>query len=155
MKKLVLVLVTVGAVLAAALIPAGPPVVAAAPGFGTAVSALRQSTWQTNAPVNAIAIAGDNVFVGGLFTRVRPPGKPAGTGEAARTYLAAFSRTSGNAGGFAPKLNGPVWSIAASSDKKWIVVGGDFTTVNGQPRNRIAMFNAATGALSSFRPSVN
>jgi hypothetical protein len=141
--------------LAAALIPAGPPVVAALTGFSTAVSAVKQNSWQTNKPVNAIAIAGNNVFVGGLFTRVRPPGKPVGQGEAVRTYLAAFSRTSGNAGSFAPKLNGPVWSIATSLDKKWIVVGGDFTTVNGQPRNRLAMFNVATGALSSFAPSVN
>jgi hypothetical protein len=155
MKKLVLVVATAAAVLAAALIPAGPPVEAALVGFGTSVSAVKQSSWQTNAPVNAIAIAGNNVFVGGRFTRVRPPGKPAGQGEAVRTYLASFSRTSGNASSFAPKLNGPVWSIATSLDQKWIVVGGDFTTVNGQPRNRIAMFNVATGALSSFRPSVN
>ncbi|GAB3819275.1 fibronectin type III domain-containing protein [Kribbella italica] len=155
MKKLVLVLVTAAAVLAAALIPAGPPVVAAAPGFGTAVSALRQSTWQTNKPVNAVAIAGNNVFVGGLFTRVRPPGKAVGQGEAVRTYLASFSRTSGNASSFKPVLNGAVYSIAVSLDQKWVVVGGDFTTVNGQPRNRIAMFNAASGALTSFRPSVN
>ncbi|TWD83297.1 beta-propeller uncharacterized protein DUF5122 [Kribbella amoyensis] len=155
MKKLVLALVTVGAVVAAALIPAGPPVQAASPGFGTAVSALKQSSWQTNAPVNAVAVAGGSVFIGGLFSRVRPPGKPAGQGEAVRTYIASFNRTTGNASSFAPKLNGPVWSIAASLDQKWIVVGGDFTTVNGQPRNRIAMFNAATGALSSFRPSVS
>ncbi|ADB31812.1 hypothetical protein Kfla_2747 [Kribbella flavida DSM 17836] len=155
MKKLVLVLLTAGAVVAVALIPPGAPVVAAGSGFGTAVSAVRQSSWQTNAPVNAIAIAGNTVFVGGRFTRVRPPGKPAGQGEAVRTYLAAFSRSTGAASSFAPKLNGTVWSIATSLDQKWIVVGGDFTTVNGQPRNRIAMFNAATGALSSFRPSVN
>jgi hypothetical protein len=154
MKKLVLLLVTAAAVLAAALIPAGPPVVAAAPGFGSAVSALKQNSWQTNGSVNAIAIAGNNVYVGGLFSRVRPPGKPAGQGEAVRTYLASFSRTTGNATSFAPVLNGSVWSIATSLDGKWVVVGGDFTTVNGKPRHRIAMFSAATGALSSFSPSV-
>jgi hypothetical protein len=155
MKKLVLLLVTAAAVLAAALIPAGPPVAAAAPGFGSAVSAVRQNSWQTNGSVNAIAVAGNNVYVGGLFTKVRPPGKPAGQGEAARTYLASFSRTSGNASSFAPALNGAVWSIATSLDGKWVVVGGDFTTVNGKDRHRIAMFNAATGALSSFSPSVS
>ncbi|TDO43336.1 hypothetical protein EV643_11878 [Kribbella sp. VKM Ac-2527] len=155
MKKLVLIGVTVVAVVAAALIRPGAPVEAAAPGYGSAVSAVKQNSWQTNKPVNALAIAGGSVFVGGLFTRVRPPGKPAGQGEAVRTYLAAFSRTTGNATSFAPTLNGAVWSIAPSLDGKWIVVGGDFTTVNGKPRHRIAMFNAATGALASFAPSVS
>jgi hypothetical protein len=154
MKKLVLLLVTAAAVLAAALIPAGPPVAAAGPGFGSAVSAVKQNSWQTNGSVNAVAIAGDNVYIGGLFTRVRPPGKPAGQGEAVRTYLASFSRTSGNASSFKPVLNGAVWSIAISLDAKWVVVGGDFTTVNGLPRHRIAMFSTATGALTSFSPSV-
>ena len=155
MKKLVLLLVTAAAVLAAALIPAGPPVVAAAPGFGSAVSAVKQNSWQTNGSVNAIAIAGNNVYVGGLFTRVRPPGKPAGQGEAVRSYLASFSRTTGNASSFAPVLNGAVWSIATSLDGKWVVVGGDFTTVNNKPRHRIAMFSTATGALApNFAPSV-
>src|SRR3977135_3421327 len=119
MKKLVLLLVTAAAVLAAALVPAGPPGAAAAPGFGTAVSAVKQNSWQTNGSVNAIAIAGNNVYVGGLFTRVRPPGKPAGQGEAVRSYLASFSRTPGNASSFAPVLNGAVWSIATSLDGKW------------------------------------
>ena len=154
MKKLVLVLVTAAAVVAAALIPAGPPVVAATPGFASAVSAVKQSSWQTNNSVNAIAIAGNNVFVGGLFTRVRPPGKPAGQGEATRTYLASFSKSSGGVSSFAPVLNGPVYSIAVSLDQKWVVVGGDFTTVNGKARHRIAMFNVATGALASLAPSV-
>jgi hypothetical protein len=154
MKKLVLLLATAAAVLAAALIPAGPPVAAAGPGFGSAVSAVNQNSWQTNGSVNAVAIAGNNVYIGGLFTRVRPAGKPAGQGEAVRPYLAMFSRTTGNATSFAPVLNGAVWSIAISLDGNWVVVGGDFTTVNGQTRNRIAMFSTATGALSTFKPSV-
>lgn len=153
MKKLVLVLVTVVAVVAAALIPPGRPVVAAGPGFASAVSAVRQPSWQTNASVNAVGIAGGLTFIGGLFTHVRPPDKPAGQGDVRRTYLAAFYQSSGQATAWAPTLNGPVWSIAVSQDGQWVVVGGDFTSVNGQPRNRIAMFNNK-GQLTSFKPGV-
>ena len=149
MKKLVLALVTGAAVLAAALIPSGPPVEAATPGFASAVSAIKQTSWQTNNSVNAIAISGNTVFAGGLFTRIRQPGKPAGQGEAARSYVAAFNRTTGAPTSFAPVLNGPVYSIATSPDGNWVVIGGDFTTVNGVKRSKIAMFSVVTGKMVS------
>ncbi|WP_433166880.1 fibronectin type III domain-containing protein [Kribbella sp. CA-247076] len=156
MKKAVLVVVTAAAVVAAAVVPSGRPVEAASPGFASAVSAVKQTTWQTNASVNALAVAGDTVYAGGLFTRIRQPGKSLGEGDAARTYLAAFDRTTGAPTRFAPKLNGAVWTIAASPDGKWVVIGGDFTTVNGQPRKRIAMFSVATGQLvAGWDPAVN
>ncbi|GAA1561395.1 hypothetical protein GCM10009789_13310 [Kribbella sancticallisti] len=156
MKKLVLAVVTAAAVLGAALIPSGPPVVAATSGFGSAVSAIKQLSWQTNSSVNALAVSGNTVFAGGLFTRIRQPGKPAGQGEAARTYIAAFNRTTGAPTAFAPKLNGAVWSIATSPDGNWVVIGGDFTTVNGLPRKHIAMFSVVTGKLvAAWDPAVN
>jgi hypothetical protein len=155
MKKLVLAVVTTAAVLAAALIPSGPPVQAANGGFGSAVSAIKQTSWQTNSSVNALATAGNTVYAGGLFTRIRQPGKAAGQGEAVRTYVAAFNRTTGAPLAFAPKLNGAVWAIATSPDNKWVVIGGDFTTVNGLKRNHIAMFSVATGRLvAAWAPSV-
>ncbi|MFI6679328.1 fibronectin type III domain-containing protein [Kribbella sp. NPDC050470] len=147
MKKYVFALVTAAAVVAAALIPSGPPVEAATPGFASAVSAIKQTSWQTNNSVNALAISGNTVFAGGLFTKIRQPGKPAGQGEATRTYIAAFNRTTGAPTAFAPKLNGPVYSIATSPDGNWVVIGGDFTTVNGIKRSKIAMFSVVTGKL--------
>ncbi|MFI6825614.1 fibronectin type III domain-containing protein [Kribbella sp. NPDC050241] len=147
MKKLVLAIVTGAAVVAAALIPSGPPVVAAAPGFGSAVSAIKQTSWQTNNSVNTLAIAGNTVFAGGLFTRIRPPGKAAGQGEVVRTYVAAFDRTTGAPTTFAPTLNGPVYSIATSPDGKWVVIGGDFTVANGLKRSKIAMYSTVTGRI--------
>ncbi|MET9310264.1 fibronectin type III domain-containing protein [Kribbella sp. NPDC003505] len=148
MKKLVLAAITVVAVVAAALIPSGPPVEAAQPGFASAVSAIKQTSWQTNNSVNALAIAGNTVFAGGLFTRLRQPGMASGQApEAVRTYVAAFDRTTGKPTAFAPTLNGPVYAIATSPDGKWVVIGGDFTTVNGIRRSKIAMFSVATGKL--------
>ncbi|MFK4085979.1 fibronectin type III domain-containing protein [Kribbella sp. NPDC020789] len=149
MKKLVLAVVTAAAVVAAALIPSGPPVQAASKGFGSAVSAVRQTAWQTNSSVNALAIAGNTVYAGGLFTRIRPPGAAKGVRESVRTYVAAFNKTTGAPTTFAPKLNGAVYSIATSPDGKWVVVGGDFTTVNGVKRSKIAMFSVATGQLAA------
>jgi len=164
MKKTVLVLVTTAAVVAAALIPSGPPVAAATgskssrtpAGFGSALSAVEQPTWQTNGSVNTLAVAGDTVFAGGLFTRIRPPGSSLAQGDAARKYLAAFDRTTGAPTRFAPKVNGAVWSIATSADGRWVVIGGDFTSVNDQPRQHIAMLNVATGNLvAGWDPAVN
>ncbi|WP_350278150.1 fibronectin type III domain-containing protein [Kribbella sp. HUAS MG21] len=166
MKKAFLAAGTAAAVLAAALVPSGPATQAAtqaatrvqsAPrGFGASVSSVQQNSWQTNASVNAVAVAGNLVFAGGLFTRVRPPGKPRGTGDAARKYFAVFDRTTGVPTRFAPQVNGPVWSVAVSPDGRRVVIGGDFTSVDGAPRSRIAMFDVATGKLvAGWDPAVN
>ncbi|MET9315671.1 fibronectin type III domain-containing protein [Kribbella sp. NPDC003505] len=163
MKKAVLGVVTAAAVVAAALVPSGPSVQAATrsaasapPGFGSALSSVQQSSWQTNASVNAVAVAGNLVFAGGLFTRVRPPGKARGVGDAARKYFAVFDRTTGVPTRFAPKVNGPVWSVATSPDGKRVVIGGDFTVVDGAPRSRVAMFDVGTGKLvAGWDPVVN
>ncbi|MEV6269176.1 fibronectin type III domain-containing protein [Kribbella sp. NPDC051936] len=163
MKKAVLGAVTAAAVVAAALVPSGPSVQAATrsaasapPGFGSALSSVQQSSWQTNASVNAVAVAGNLVFAGGLFTRVRPPGKARGVGDAARKYFAVFDRTNGAPTRFAPKVNGPVWSVATSPDGKRVVIGGDFTVVDGVARSRVAMFDVGTGKLvAGWDPAVN
>ncbi|WUJ75670.1 PQQ-like beta-propeller repeat protein [Kribbella soli] len=165
MKKAVLAVVTGAAVVAAALVPSGPAVQAAEtagrahtapPGFGSALSSVQQTSWQTNASVNAVAVAGNLVFAGGLFTRVRPPGKARGVGDAARKYFVVLNRTTGVPTRFAPQVNGPVWSVATSPDGRWVVIGGDFTVVDGVPRSRVAMFDVATGKLvSGWDPVVN
>jgi hypothetical protein len=162
MKKAVLTVVTGAAVVAAALVPSGPVVQAAteahsAPrGFGSALSSVQQASWQTNASVNSVAVAGDLVFAGGLFTRVRPPGKARGVGDAPRKYFVVLNRTTGVPTRFAPQVDGPVWSVATSPDGRRVVIGGDFTTVDGVARSHIAMFDVATGKLvTGWDPVVN
>ena len=57
---------------------------------------------------------------------------------------------------FNPVLDGQVYAVAASADGSRIYIGGDFTTINGVTRNRIAAFDTATGALvSNWHPSVS
>ncbi|HZX08897.1 LamG-like jellyroll fold domain-containing protein [Kribbella sp.] len=121
------------------------------------LSAVNSSSWQTNASVQGLAVAGGKAYAGGRFTSVRPPGAAAGTGEVAQAYLAAFDAGTGAlVSSFNPVLNGQVYAVAASADGSRIFVGGDFTTVDGQTRNRIAAFDTATGALvANWKPSVS
>src|SRR4051812_31065245 len=75
------------AVVAAALIVVGTigqPIAEAAP---VQYSPTPIAGWSTNAPVKAVLIVGDTVYVGGDFTQVRPPG---GGAAIARTRLAGF-----------------------------------------------------------------
>ncbi len=144
----------VGALIASAgvLVLAQP-----AQSVSASLSALDSPVWQTNASVQGIAVAAGKAYVGGRFTSVRPPGSPLGTNEVAQANLAAFDATTGNlVAAFNPVLNGQVYAVAASADGSRIFVGGDFTTVNGVTRNRIAAFDTATGALvANWKPSVS
>lgn len=47
-----------------------------------------------------------------------------------------------------PVTNGDVWSIAGYGNT--IFIGGSFTTVNGQARDKLAAFDATTGTLTSL-----
>ena len=47
-----------------------------------------------------------------------------------------------------------VYSIAVQADGK-ILAGGDFTSIGGQTRNRIARLDATTGLADSFNPNAN
>ena len=46
------------------------------------------------------------------------------------------------------------YSIVVQADGK-ILVGGAFTSIGGQPRNRIARLDATTGLADSFDPNAN
>ncbi len=144
----------VGTLLAGALVVTlAPP----AHSVEASLAATNSSTWQTNASVQGLAVAAGKAYAGGRFTSVRPPGAAPGTGEVAQAYLAAFDAGTGAlVSTFNPVLNGQVYAVAASADGSRIFVGGDFTTVNGQTRNRIAAFDTATGALvANWKPSVS
>lgn len=121
------------------------------------LSAVASSAWQTNASVQGIAVAAGKAYVGGRFTSVRPPGAAAGTNEVGQAYFAAFDANTGDlVTSFTPVLNGQVYAVAASADGSRVFIGGDFTTVDGVTRNRIAAFDTATGALvTNWKPSVS
>jgi outer membrane protein assembly factor BamB len=107
----------------------------------------RISSWNpgTNGVVRAIAVAGNRVYIGGNFTNA---------GGLARNWVAAVDAATGavdatwnpNAGGgvtFAPG----VYSILPAGSS--VYVGGDFSSIGGQFRNRIARVNTTTGAADA------
>lgn len=101
-------------------------------------------------------IVGNTVYVAGKFGNARPAGAAPGTQQTQRRNLLAYNLTTGALiTSFAPDLNAQALVVTASPDGSRIYVGGDFTTANGQTRNRVAAYDTATGALvGSFRPSV-
>lgn len=149
-RRTTAVLVALGVVAGGlAVAPTGP-----ASGLGTTVPAVASSALQTNAKVRALAPVGGKVFLGGEFTKVRPSGAAAGTNETTRTYLAAATASTGALDtSFNHTLDGIVRALAVSLDGTTLYVGGDFTRVDGAVRNRLAAFNVATGALTSWAPS--
>jgi uncharacterized delta-60 repeat protein len=98
--------------------------------------------------IRAIAVqADDKILVGGYFTSI---------GGQARHDIARLNATTGLADSFNPNVsgNGAVSSIAIQADSK-ILVGGDFTNIGGQARNRIARLDASVGLADSFDPEAN
>lgn len=137
-------------------LPAHADTAPAAPSTPVTVSADPLPTAQINGVAWNQQIVGNTVFVGGNFTSARPAGSPAGTNEVARTHLLSYNLTTGALLPWAPSLNGQVKDLAVSPDQQTLYVAGQFTTVNGQSRYRVASFDVATGALKSgFQPVVN
>jgi hypothetical protein len=65
----------------------------------------------------------------------------------------AYNLASGVMTSFAPVMNSQVRALAVSPDGSILYAGGDFTSVNGVNRYRLAAFSTATGALlPSFAP---
>ncbi|GAA3397441.1 fibronectin type III domain-containing protein [Cryptosporangium minutisporangium] len=131
-----------------------------------------QPTWQTNGTVWAVTHVAGVVYIGGSFSTVRPPGAAPGTREVARDNLAAFDARTGNLLPLSHRFASPrhafsdskpdvtcdvdwdaqvytcdtIYRIKASPDGSTIYVAGDFTTVDGQARSKIAAFPTANAA---------
>ncbi len=131
----------------------------APPAAGTpaTVSADALPTVQINGVVWAQVTVGTTVYATGSFTQARPAGAAAGTNQTGRANLLAYNITTGALiTTFNHSLNGQGLAIAASPNGSRVYVGGEFTTVDGQARNRIAAFDTATGALvAGFAPNLN
>ncbi|MFC7220040.1 DNRLRE domain-containing protein [Streptomyces polyrhachis] len=106
-------------------------------------------THQTNGVVWALAQSGGQVFAGGTFSAVRPPGAAAGTSESPAVNFVALDAATG-----APtscKLSFTIGSgvatvraLAVSPDGSTLYAGGNFGTVNGVSRSRVAAIDIPT-----------
>ncbi|WP_181019666.1 hypothetical protein [Nonomuraea typhae] len=102
--------------------------------------------------VNAIALVGGTVVVGGSFSEVADAGR---TTTYPRANVFAFELATGRVlPGFAPVVDGPVHALAAGAGST-VYVGGDFPAVNRSRARALARLNLADGSLvRGFTPRV-
>ena len=94
-----------------------------------------------DASVNSIVVTDDAVYVGGVFSRAN---------GVARTRLAAFSPADGSLLAWAPTANRNVKAMTVSPDGSRIIVGGQFSTINGAVSPGTGSIDAVTGTLYPF-----
>lgn len=119
-----------------------------------------QTPWaQPNGRVTAIARVNNVVYLGGKFTQVTDTD---GTTVLNRNHLAAVSALDGHVLAWNPGANSVVRALAVSSDGTTIYIGGDFTTLGGAPRSRLAAEAAiaptsttTTGTLRRWAPKAD
>lgn len=107
------------------------------------------STWNPNAnsSVRALVAGSSALYVGGQFTTI---------GGQARNRLALLSYVNGTADpAFNPNANSLVLTLTLDAPNNTLYVGGQFTSVDGQARNRIAAVNATTGTATAWSPNAN
>lgn len=131
------------------------PAAALSPGLTFSADSL--PTWQTNGVVRAVAAANGRVVAVGEFTQIRPGAGQSGSTQNV-TGLAIFDAATGQpttcqlpaalSGGTAR-----LYAAEASPDGQTVVVGGNFNSIGGVGRTRIAEINPTTCAVTSFNVS--
>lgn len=109
------------------------------------------TAWDPTADSDVITLAlaadGSTIYAGGSFFNI---------GGAARNNLAAINTATGLATAWNPAsawtYNSVQAIVVAGST---IYVGGSFTTIGGQARNRLAAIDATTGNATSWNPAPN
>ncbi len=127
--------------LAAVPSPAGADIPSAVPGKTPAI---------VDGEVYALAKVGSTMVVGGNFTQARSWGS--GT-AVARSGILAFDTASGQlVSGFAPVLDGTVYSLVPGPVANTVLAAGTFKKVNGKSYGRVVLLNTVTGArVKSFK----
>ena len=117
------------------------------------------SPWATpNGRVLTIARVNGVVYIGGKFTQVIDTNGTVLT----RNHLAAISAADGHVLPWNPGANNFVRALAISTDGKTVYIGGDFTSLGGAARTRLAAEAAiaptstsTTGTLRSWAPAAD
>lgn len=105
---------------------------------------LNGRTIEGNSQGQAFAEIGDTIYVGGNFTAATQ--RSTGT-SVPRAGVAAFDKNTGELRqAFNVELNEQVKALLALPNGK-LLIGGDFTTVNGQPRVGTVLVDPVTGAV--------
>jgi hypothetical protein len=100
-----------------------------------------------NSDVQAFTESRGRMFVGGNFARVQRGGNATGSDRVDQPYLAAFDADTATwVPGFRPTFNDQVHALATLPDGT-VVVGGEFTRVNGTSSPGIVALDPITGAI--------
>lgn len=92
-----------------------------------------------NSNVYALATTGGRLLVGGSFSAI---------GGASRSRFAVLSTATGAVSSIAPRFDGSLASVGATSDGRLLIAGGAFTTVDGVAQRWAAVLDGTTGALA-------
>ncbi|MDK7339731.1 fibrinogen-like YCDxxxxGGGW domain-containing protein [Pauljensenia sp. UMB0018B] len=104
---------------------------------------LNGSVREGNIQVQAFAQVGSTMYVGGNFTGVKQGEKGA---EISSRGLAAFDVATGDFTGQTFDFNAQVKALLALPDGR-LLVGGDFTRVNGEAHSGTVVINPSTGQI--------
>lgn len=113
---------------------------------GQALAGWQADTVGTRPDVNSLAVHGDRLYVGGVFT---------GIDGTTRKRLVALDASSGDViTGFRPNPSGGVREVVVSPDGSKVYAGGGFGKIGGSLRTiSVAELLASTGAATSFHPT--
>lgn len=105
------------------------------------------AAWHPNTDgyVSDLALSGSTLYLGGDFEAVAA--QP-------RHHLAALSASTGQLTAWNPDPSGGfdlIHDLAVAGTT--VYVGGDFSTISGQPRQSLAAVNATTGAATAWNPN--
>lgn len=111
----------------------------------------RPNSWNTlisngaqTASVQALAIQGNTLYVGGRFNFIG--GQP-------RQNIAALQLSNGSATSWNPGASSNVQTLAVNETT--VYAGGQFTNIGGQARNRIAALDINTGNATFWNPNAD
>jgi Domain of unknown function (DUF5122) beta-propeller len=90
--------------------------------------------------VDSVKVVGDAVYAVGAFAHAVHSGL-----VVPRANVMAVQASTGDLLPFVADTNGPVYAV--TSDGTSLYLGGDFTTVNGAPHNRLAKVDLTSGAV--------
>ncbi|MEH1016833.1 hypothetical protein V6U90_27500, partial [Micromonospora sp. CPCC 206060] len=144
--------VTVAGLTSAAPAPAAlPPAawVATAPAHSTLVAGVPANNTPdiTDGTVFAIHDAGTKVIAAGSFSKVENRNSDV---SIPRTYVLAFDKATGTVDeAFAPTVDGEVRAVIAGPTAGTVYIAGNFNTVNGVTRRKLALLNLADGSLTA------
>ncbi len=108
----------------------------------------RVSSWNPNPPVNsviyALAVSGNVVYAGGMFTNI---------GGQIRSNIAALDAATGLATSWNPNADSTVNVLLVASNL--VYAGGSFTNIGGLAKFRLAALDATTGSATFWSPNVD